>query len=154
MRLCSIFNYFQIVFSSNIRNTVHVGRLSIQVNGYDCAGIGCYCLLDLFGANIVCASIRLNRNGRCTDNRNSQPGSYKCMCWYNDLISQANSIATQNQMQGIQAIAHSYAVFRFTIVGKLLLKSLNFLPQYITAGMHHTPISVIKLDLQFLIGGF
>src|SRR5437016_4623555 len=135
MRLGGIFNHLETVMRSHFINRIHVCRLAIQVNSDYRARVLCDCCFDAAGIDIVSPFIRFDGNWSSARMRDRQPRRYIGVCRHQHLITWSNIQGTHNQVQSIEAITHTNAVFRSAVVGKLRFEVFNLRAEDEPAGL-------------------
>src|SRR5215204_6491698 len=139
------------MFMGNLLESIHVRWLSIQMHRDNGAGARCDGSLDEFWTDIVGALIGLHRYWFCSCMRHRKPGSNIGVGGDYNLVLATDPMGAKDEVQGLQAIAHSHAVLRPAVSGELLLECSYFLPEDIPARLHNAPAGSVQFLVQFHI---
>ena len=102
-RLCRIFNNYQMMLGSQFHHRIHVGHLTIEMNGDDgtrAAGdLGC----NFRAIQVVGRGINIYKNGRSSHPSDSSGRGKKSIGGSNDLIPRPDIFRHQANQQSIAA---------------------------------------------------
>ena len=77
--------------------------------------------------------------------RDRQPGGNIGVGRDDHFIARPDAICAQDQVQGLETVAHADAMLYAAIGSEFAFKCFNFLAENIPAGFHDTPVGGIQL---------
>src|SRR5262249_8368595 len=118
MCLRSIFNDLEPMPTRQIENRVHVGRLTVKMDWYDCSRPRGNLGLDLADVDVVCSRIDVTKNDLCSSHGDDLGRRHKSVRCRNHLISSSNAKALEGNEESICTIAYTDAMFDPPKLGK------------------------------------
>src|SRR5271165_3195466 len=114
VRLCRIFDYVNFVLLRQLKNRVHVYRMTVQVDGDDRARPRGYLPLDSSNINIEGFFVTIDKNGSRTAITNGVCSRDKRQRRNNHLVSWTDAQSDQCEMDGCCAVIRCNRVLHLT----------------------------------------
>ena len=101
------------------------------------------------GIEKVRCRIDLDRNGRCPNHRDTQPGCNEGLRGHKHLVSGLDAARAQRQRERVETVAHANAVLRAAIGSEFIFEGNEF-----TTHDHMAALHDLRKGLREVIGHF
>src|SRR5215813_1530001 len=172
LRLAGILNHFQIVFSGQLKDWIHVGHLAIEMHGDDCrdhtsglfvkgtlrfhvpCALRFEILTQLRRIHCIILLVDIDEVRTCSRLRNCLGGGDECIRNRDDNVTGPYTRSDEGKPQCVCTTGHSYTKTRLTELCKILLKSLNHGAADESCRIEGGLEDIDKLILQFPMDGY
>ena len=151
MGLRGVFDDNQSMPPRYFHNRIHVGRLTIEVNGQDRLGAWRNCRFNRSGIHRERARINIYQHRSRSGVDDCGDASYKCEWYRDDFVARTDSGREQREMQSACSGVQGNALRSAAVGCKFLFESRHFRAEHKLATVQHARNRGINLRLDALI---